>query len=969
MPSADHASQASPIPGRMPPWLAHKDLLWIPVFWALYLAFRWFFAQKLELTDFSGRQIGIATLHAHDIQAKVRLIYQLIIGAVAVYLGINAALHYLRSRIPASRTDMKAELKFSSSLAFVALCVLVLRFFNESMHASLNVMLGLWIAHAVLMSLRLVKHPWTGLVKPLSLYSVLIITAVGVFVCYRELALHLTVLPTLPLTWFVPIFVLMGGGLAMLIPAIHEQRIQSGIRFLWPLAALPLISVLAREIFLIANQRGFHGLHPAYYHLILLLALLLGIFWVYRKAAGIAKPSPEQYLNRRWYPLAILSFSTLGLYQPFLSPSQEMFELANPALGIARYFSYGHIPFLESFSSHALSELFFGFVYTLFNGYHGLDYALYDFLNLVLMALLAYYFLGRLSGSYPFAFALVILYPNLVQIIHPFFYPTILTVWVMEKLLKAENLKNYLLFFLLMGFLILWRIDMGYANAIVMLVLFGLLKAPNYRLINWKAALQAMAILLAGTAILLLPFVLIRDIPLFENLRMVYHYLSSSQSYGLLAVSYSRSMPFYFQYFIFPILILAFGLYLVSGLRASLKDPLQQFRALGLLVLIIFYLANFQRGVVRHSFAEGVDSFLSSFAFLILPAAVFYLVRGRQQLAVFSLVLILFMFAFRLHMPQQNKSFYSMLKQQSENLPQLDHTRQFQSRINTWQGYAGDKYQRLKNFLDTHFDGSATFMDFSNTPMLYFYLQREPAAYFNQTLLCVHDDYLQQAKLRYMASMDIPIVIYGHEAPDWFDAVDGVPNRIRHYRLSGFIYEQYSPWAVIDGFRIWLRNDLYPHFEQYKESDGISPYPDMHPMEDPLLHLPRLWGAYDMVYQRKREQAYASFRLQAHSGDDGLVYLLPETLPSLRDNYLEVRIAGQGHAGELRLAYGNAQGVQGSSTCLLQGVPGEETLLIPLSNQYYWHTAGIRYLKLSLSNPQHALPQEVRLLIENTGKP
>ena len=66
--------------------------------------------------------------------------------------------------------------------------------------------------------------------------------------------------------------------------------------------------------------------------------------------------------------------------------------------------------------------------------------------------------------------------------------------------------------------------------------------------------------------------------------------------------------------------------------------------------------------------------------------------------------------------------------------------------------FARDNYLELKSFLDKNVPQPATFLDFSNTPMLYFYTQRNVPSYFNQYMQNTVDGYLQRENLKKLSA-------------------------------------------------------------------------------------------------------------------------------------------------------------------------------------------------------------------------
>jgi hypothetical protein len=130
----------------------------------------------------------------------------------------------------------------------------------------------------------------------------------------------------------------------------------------------------------------------------------------------------------------------------------------------------------------------------------------------------------------------------------------------------------------------------------------------------------------------------------------------------------------------------------------------------------------------------------------------------------------------------------------------------------------------FKDFLKNHFSEKATFLDFSNTPMLYFYTQRNVPSYFNQYMQNTVDEYLQRENLKKLATMEVPVVVYSNVPKSWFDCTDGVENSLRYFLIAEHIYQNYHPFAVLSKHSIWIKNGLSLRLGNYP-TDTISEKP------------------------------------------------------------------------------------------------------------------------------------------------
>ena len=108
-------------------------------------------------------------------------------------------------------------------------------------------------------------------------------------------------------------------------------------------------------------------------------------------------------------------------------------------------------------------------------------------------------------------------------------------------------------------------------------------------------------------------------------------------------------------------------------------------------------------------------------------------------------------------------------------------------------------------YLQSHLQSDETFIDFSNSPITYYFTQKETPAYFYQTPLNITNDYLQNAFLQKISQYKTPLVLFSRSSESWFDAVDGVPNPLRLYRVAEMLYQQYEPFITVDDLCIWKK--------------------------------------------------------------------------------------------------------------------------------------------------------------------
>jgi hypothetical protein len=214
------------------------------------------------------------------------------------------------------------------------------------------------------------------------------------------------------------------------------------------------------------------------------------------------------------------------------------------------------------------------------------------------------------------------------------------------------------------------------------------------------------------------------------------------------------------------------------------------------------------RGLVRHGLNEGSDSFLSSFVYLIFILLIFLILRIYKIKKRFIILIFGFYFmvvAFKFPDVKDFNSLFESFNINFKDYKPLNKVAAKLIRYHENKAFANENYIDFKNFMDNNFEKTATFIDFSNTPMLYFYTQRRVPSYFPQYMQNTVDNYLQQANLASLKNYQIPVVVFSNAPNTLFDNIDNVPNAIRYSKIAEYIYQNYLPYANISKHEIWIK--------------------------------------------------------------------------------------------------------------------------------------------------------------------
>ena len=606
---------------------------------------------------------------------------------------------------------------------------------------------------------------------------------------------------------FLSLSILFLFWLSVFTGLIHKkQTLYKTIYSFIPFAFLPVLYFFATEISFYYKKNIFNILLYYGFGLILLISVLL--FILRFKKAIFTYYTTRKIIYNYYFPVFLIAILIFEYYTPFLYQNTEMFEKANSALAIQQFFDFGKIPFLQTFGSHALSEIFFGFIYTAINGFNGITYEIFNFFNIVIYYLLAFLILRKITDSNIFSILLIALLPFVTILIPQYFYFSLISIFILLLLLKKQTVFNYFLFFTILAFSLLWRIDVGVAVIPALIVSFVI-----YFTVKAHKKIKFIK-LLAGFGFFILtitPFIIFATVK-SDNLKTIFtdilSYLSSAQTYGMPSLTYKEhDYIFYFHFIIFPSTVILSLIYGVYRLRTTkTKSNILQ---LIIIFLSVYYIFNFQRGIVRHSFIEGWDTAISSFVFLILTLVFIDFVNTKSRLKTQTLFLtISLILILGFHYPQnsiEKKSNINILKHNILNYQKISN-----NFIRTKQDTAFYKKTILGfyNFTNNILDSGQTFIDMSNNPMLYFYTHKNNPNYFNQPLLSSHSSYLQTRFINQIKKQDVPIIVYSNYPKNWWDKTDGIPNNLRYYKISEYINKNYKPFAIISNKCVWKRNDF-----------------------------------------------------------------------------------------------------------------------------------------------------------------
>ncbi len=568
------------------------------------------------------------------------------------------------------------------------------------------------------------------------------------------------------------------------------------------LLLIPLLIFFSQEIRIYAFDT-YRQIYPAYLFFWFTSLVVVLVSW-----STIPRRVSIHSLNTYFPASVLIAVILMAYYEVARLQPTEFFELANPAVAQLRIFQFHEWPVLDFISSHFFSEQFYGILYHSLFGFHNdLSFLVYEFLYTLLFLILVFIFLKRVFFSMPLALLFILCFPFTEHVfsLHLFFF--VPSAFVLFNVLQLNQVRDWILLALSILFLFFWRLDTGLVAACsggtILLMHFSIQK----RRISYKPFVKALILVLIIClllGVLVLCFTSFPDV--WQKAILVKEYAGAHQAHGYPQLFHSFDQQVTLLYILLPFISLLLTGIQFATWKKNKQISLLSFFALFFLTAVLF---NFQRGLVRHHFMEGNDSYLIATFFIGVLCFVFQYLERLHILwrffyfsaAAFSLVMLWSVF------PLDTASGISERAMKKNTLLQPDKDLFSPKRVrrifrdSVWEQ---QQYQPLKQWLNEHLKPGQTFFDFSNAPMLYYYCKRLPPSYFCQSMQNAVTHRIQQYDIDRWDMNRIPVVVYAHAPRNWFDATDGIPNTMRQYSYAEFIFQHYKPYGIIGSYSVWI---------------------------------------------------------------------------------------------------------------------------------------------------------------------
>ncbi len=751
----------------------------------------WLSKMDYSIVDLSQGFFSEATYDNVDISARKNLIWRVLGLALSLFFLGKLVLHKIKSLVSHSAYGIIAAL---SGFGLVTIFVELWRIPMGSTLNLIYALIGLSIIYALIERNKFVVD--------IGLPSLLGLSAAWSFLM---VFFHGSVL------WHEAVFYV---GLVFIVGLVLMSKF--GVRYtrlenyLFPGYLLPLVCFGVRQI-IIRRQSEYSLLNE-----LGLMIFVLGI--VYLSIYLITKFRLTDRFKINLLMVFCFGITIYAYYQYRIPFPQDSFELANSANALMRFELFDELPFLDYLSSHNLFDHLNPFVYHLFHDFDGtVSYVTYDFLRHGLTTCCGFVILHYLFRNPYYALGVVLLLP-FNRAMFAMSLP-LLSIVFLHKVINGFSFRRLYLYGLWSLFLVFWKIDVGFANLLasaIVLIWYLWHQRSQQKILKLFKAVGAMVFTIA---VFIVIAVMMRSFDqVMDGIQSTLMYYRGDQSHGLPTLSRNDyGLLFKWHYFVFPFLLFFSLMFL---LMKSEREKLGLFKSpwkLALIFLGVFYFANFQRGLVRHSLMSGTDVNLSSYVFLFIALFACYFSPKIWRHWVFVFVILIGVSQFRY---AESRGLHPIFERASSFLHE-DNIKHKDRKFQASRFLTTHKYLDFVKFIDRHFSDTQTFIDFTNTPMLYFHSKRYVPSYFNQALQNTVTDELQKRYLKRVQDLDVPVVVYRSHPSTWGDATDGIPNNLRYNLVAQYIFKNYEPYRIISGKEIWLRKDL-PDLALEKDSTLVN---------------------------------------------------------------------------------------------------------------------------------------------------
>jgi len=778
------------------------------------------FEIKPEVSNFSQHIISNASINNLDVGKRVSLFYKTLIGLFLLtgtfFIFFKKTTSHLKESNPLLKhiysisiigvlTFFSGILLYQTDTAVFFIMVCLLFLFNEvRVNNSNTIILSLW---PVLVSFPFALFSYTFL-KTKNFYekipSQLVIREYIVSIDLQSLVFIFLIVLFATICYYIKNQILKKKSSEKLLLASM------------PIVVVPTLLSFMLECLNIFNVRFDIVFNHPFLIFCFLIFIAFGLFYYFLNT----KKAYNTYLINKCFVAFILLGYVILMVQPyrFMVPEKEFFESANQGIAVDHFFKYGSIPFVENFDAHMLSQQFFSYIYVFFNGYEPWAHSLYVNYFYVAEILVLFLVFKKVIGEINSLF-LILCVPVLPVILNEFALAGLFALFII-KLLNNPKAKNFYLFWILGILICLYKLDVGYGALISGIIIYLLFNKLLNNKFEFKQLIKSAVIVILPVVLLFIILCIVKSINPFSRLQEFLLAAMSDQNWGIVKMGNTSNYLFRVSYYILPLIITSYAVYLLFKLSfekefflKKLQNPKIISAVIFFFFFFFFFIFNAQRGIVFHNFEYGNIIRITS----TIPIALLFLTllfNSPNKLIYFSLVFLgMFLFLNSANPDFKNRSFSLFSK--SVNSGSFHEKFSEMSSFNgTRLSIAFDQSEInfFKKFLDQSLKEAETYYDFSSNNLFHVLTNRKNPVYINQSPLMLNGDKAQDFEINYLKEKNISVVLMPIKNNYWH-AISEVYVDFKYYKLSEYIYSNYTPLYRSGSFDVYVLKSKKAHFD------------------------------------------------------------------------------------------------------------------------------------------------------------
>jgi len=912
------------------------------------------------LKRFTDRAIGIAILLGIDPAKRQDVYFLSMLVFVAVFFSVIFILSLFEKNISTKKIEQhfkfdKTLLSELSMLLLVNLALAVVNFNNNSRAIIIPIfIIFVLILHNILKLADLLNLR-NRVVQKFQFLNSFLTKPNTLALISRPEFVFFTIIVPIPFLYFlqllpgrddtVNIFSPLNGFIYIALymvfrTAMKYMDIKKVAMASIPLCCIPLSIIFSNE--LQYTLLKYHSFSPKSIALFLSL-LLIGIsVLIYSLKKNYSKTNAAKIIQNVFFPIILVTMVGYISHRHFYtSRSYDLLHQGNRIVPVQQLLEFGKIPFLDYWGAQELP--IGGILYSLFNGFNQLEPMLWhDFFNMGVVVLIGYYSLkGIFHSRWTF---LAFLFLPLLQFTQPYYAAALLPMAYLKKLLKNRRLLDYIVFLLMALLPFVWMASAGkisIISAIVLLVLSCTSKDDIVKMI------KSSAIVFGSAVFMYCILTLLRGESIIDKLILIKAFSSVEFSIGSYPsiIGNNPLWEIVLTYGLFPLVSLLSIIYVLSRKSKSYKEYVVLFLATANLIASI-------RTLARHSLVEG---FFHMFVVILIFAIIFYIKRLSEfsRYALFSGLSLFFILFVPVYDSYVNRS-YSGLKL-IEGVKPFEF-KQFMAGEDRYIANKGALPNNLIKFMDNYLEEDQTFFEMINAHLLYTFTRKE-APFLHHAVHIIYSEpsqivYIKQFEKKYN-DKKIPVVIF--DGPWWGKVIDGIPTEFSAFKLTEFIYKNYKPWIIVDGYHLWLANNSELRYNDFFEMEDIITLDvgdDLQFQREGtvlqnfnLTRLPYIWANYDNKILRNKPQTLKILGNTIIVKNETIIPF-DDDIDKSNGNYIYLKIRSESkNNSPMTISYGEDNSI--SFTVL----PGTQEYLLRISSQYKWVSEKINEFNITASSP------------------